>query len=101
MLIDGPNEVFLADRDYAIFHVPGLSFWRRKDLNADLRNTLVDGVSRQGRARAKRGASGDLWVGPVGCQGEAITRWDQGATGEPGALVRNRARGGLRGDRAR
>ena len=44
MLINGPNEVYMADRDHMIFHVPNLTFWKRKDLDAHLSNTLVDGV---------------------------------------------------------
>ena len=45
MLIDGANEVYMIDRDNAVFHVPNLEFPRRKDLNAHMQNTLVDGVS--------------------------------------------------------
>ncbi len=44
MLIDGTNEVYMADRDHVIYHVPHLTFWKRKDLSAHMRNTLVDGV---------------------------------------------------------
>ena len=44
MLIDGPNNVYMADRDHAIYHVPNLTYWKRKDLNAHLASTLVDGV---------------------------------------------------------
>lgn len=43
MLIDGPDRVYMIDRDNAVFHVPGLEFPRRKDLNSYLHNTLVDG----------------------------------------------------------
>ena len=44
MLIDGKDQVYMVDRDNAVFHVPGLEFPRRKDLEAHLENTLVDGV---------------------------------------------------------
>ena len=44
MLIDGLNNVYMADRDHAIYHVPNLTYWKRKDLNAHLASTLVDGV---------------------------------------------------------
>lgn len=43
MLIDGPNNVYMLDRDNTVFHIPGLQFPRRKDLDAHLVNTLVDG----------------------------------------------------------
>lgn len=43
MLIDGLREVYMIDRDNTIFHVPNLSFWRRKDMNSPLQQTLVDG----------------------------------------------------------
>jgi len=43
MLIDGCNEVYMIDRDNSVFHVPHLTFWKRKDLKAMLSNTLVDG----------------------------------------------------------
>ena len=35
----------MADRDHCVFEVPDLTFWKRKDLNAHLGSTLVDGVS--------------------------------------------------------
>ena len=35
----------MFDRDNAAFQVNGLTFWKRKNLNAPLSNTLVDGVS--------------------------------------------------------
>ena len=44
MLIDGVNEVYMVDRDNAVFHVPNLFFPKRKDLRAHLTKTLVDGV---------------------------------------------------------
>ena len=44
MLIDGANEVYMIDRDNAVFHVPGLHFPYRKDMNRTLKDTLVDGV---------------------------------------------------------
>lgn len=43
MLIDGPNHVYMIDRDNAVFHVPRLEFPRRKDPSGHLHNTLVDG----------------------------------------------------------
>ena len=43
MLIDGLREVYMIDRDNTVFHIPALSFWRRKDLTAPLQHTLVDG----------------------------------------------------------
>ncbi|XP_046548823.1 mRNA-capping enzyme-like [Haliotis rubra] len=43
MFIDGVDEVFMVDRDNAVFHVPHLQFPKRKDLNAHLRETLLDG----------------------------------------------------------
>ena len=46
MLIDGGDQVYMVDRDNAVFHVPGLEFPRRKDLSAHIENTLVDGVRR-------------------------------------------------------
>ena len=45
MLIDGVNEVYMLDRDNAVFHVEHLSFFKRKDLNSHLGDTLLDGVS--------------------------------------------------------
>lgn len=44
MLIDGPNQVFMIDRDNAVFHVRDLQFPRRKDLKSHIFDTLVDGV---------------------------------------------------------
>ncbi|XP_064652771.1 mRNA-capping enzyme-like [Lineus longissimus] len=43
MLIDGTRRIFMIDRDNAVFQVPSLTFPRRKDLNANIENTLVDG----------------------------------------------------------
>ena len=43
MLIDGPNDVYMLDRDNQVFQVPGLTFWKRKQLQHPLTNTLVDG----------------------------------------------------------
>lgn len=43
MLIDGPNEVYMIDRDNTVFFVPKLQFPRRKDLNAHIKSTLLDG----------------------------------------------------------
>jgi mRNA-capping enzyme len=44
MLIDGKDQVYMIDRDNAVFHVPRLEFPKRKDLNAHVTNTLADGV---------------------------------------------------------
>ena len=33
----------MLDRDNAVFHIPDLSFWKRKNLNQPLQQTLVDG----------------------------------------------------------
>ncbi|KAK2176308.1 hypothetical protein NP493_672g01027 [Ridgeia piscesae] len=43
MLVNGKNQVYVIDRDNSVFHVPNLTFPRRKDLNSDLTNTLIDG----------------------------------------------------------
>lgn len=43
MVIDGKDEVYMLDRDNSVFHVPNLSFFKRKDLNSHLANTLLDG----------------------------------------------------------
>ena len=43
MLIDGPNDIYMLDRDNQVFQVPGLTFWKRKQLQHPLTNTLVDG----------------------------------------------------------
>ncbi|KAL8575961.1 hypothetical protein ACOMHN_051979 [Nucella lapillus] len=43
MLIDGRDRVYMIDRDNSVFQVPGLEFPSRKDLNAHVANTLVDG----------------------------------------------------------
>lgn len=43
MLIDGKEKVFMLDRDNTVFHVPHLQFPRRKDLNAHITDTLLDG----------------------------------------------------------
>ncbi|ELU05833.1 hypothetical protein CAPTEDRAFT_167250 [Capitella teleta] len=43
MLIDGLNEVYMIDRDNAVYRVPNLTFPKRKDLSRPLTNTLVDG----------------------------------------------------------
>lgn len=42
-LVDGPNEVYMIDRDNTVFHIPGLNFRQRKDLKLHLRETLLDG----------------------------------------------------------
>ena len=43
MLIDGLGEVYMIDRDNTVFHVPALSFWKRKQLHQPIEKTLVDG----------------------------------------------------------
>lgn len=43
MLIDGKDEVYMIDRDNSIFHISNLEFPFRKDMNAHLTNTLLDG----------------------------------------------------------
>ncbi|XP_053382775.1 mRNA-capping enzyme-like [Mercenaria mercenaria] len=43
MLIDGKDHVYMLDRDNTVFHVPNLQFPRRKDLNAHIADTLLDG----------------------------------------------------------
>ncbi|XP_050415572.1 mRNA-capping enzyme [Patella vulgata] len=43
MLIDGNNEVYMIDRDNAVFHVSNVDFPKRKDLTAHLHSTLLDG----------------------------------------------------------
>ncbi|CAL1545933.1 unnamed protein product [Lymnaea stagnalis] len=43
MLVDGKDEIYMIDRDNCVFHVPHLNFYKRKDLNAALANTLLDG----------------------------------------------------------
>ena len=44
MLLDGRHEVYMLDRDNAVFHVPQVTFPKRKDLDACIESTLVDGV---------------------------------------------------------
>lgn len=44
-MIMGKNEVYMLDRDNTVFHIPDIEFPKRKDLNSNLINTLVDGVS--------------------------------------------------------
>jgi len=43
MLIDGPNSIFFADRDHAIFKVEGMTFLSRKNENEHVTGTLLDG----------------------------------------------------------
>ncbi|XP_059165251.1 mRNA-capping enzyme-like [Physella acuta] len=43
MLVDGKDEVYMIDRDNCVFHVPHLNFYKRKDLNSYLGDTLLDG----------------------------------------------------------
>ncbi|XP_053205509.1 mRNA-capping enzyme-like [Panonychus citri] len=43
MLIDGPDRIYFIDRDNSVFQAREVRFPRRKDLNAHLSNTLLDG----------------------------------------------------------
>ncbi|XP_013383469.1 mRNA-capping enzyme [Lingula anatina] len=43
MLIDGKNRIFMVDRDNCVFHVTNLCFPKRKNLEAHISKTLVDG----------------------------------------------------------
>lgn len=43
MVVDGKDSVFMLDRDNCVFHVPHLNFFKRKNLNDYLANTLLDG----------------------------------------------------------
>ncbi|GFN97823.1 mRNA-capping enzyme, partial [Plakobranchus ocellatus] len=43
MVIDGPDRVFMLDRDFRVFCIPGLNFFKRRSLNSCLTNTLLDG----------------------------------------------------------
>ena len=43
MLIEGLGEVYMVDRDNTVFHVPALTFWKRKQPNQPVEKTLVDG----------------------------------------------------------
>ena len=45
MMIYGPLEIYLFDRDFSVFVAPGLTFPRRKNLDEHITDTLVDGVS--------------------------------------------------------
>ena len=51
MLVDGNRQNFMLDRDNSVFQVPNLTFPRRKDPDASIENTLVDGVSPPPPAR--------------------------------------------------
>ncbi|GAB1610713.1 mRNA-capping enzyme [Argonauta hians] len=42
-LIDGPNRIYMIDRDNAVFHVPNLQFPSRKAPSEHLTETLLDG----------------------------------------------------------
>ena len=44
MLIEGPNRVYMVDRDNVIFCIQDLTFPRRKE-EGHLSETLLDGVS--------------------------------------------------------
>uniref|UniRef100_A0AAX7UTP8 mRNA-capping enzyme n=1 Tax=Astatotilapia calliptera TaxID=8154 RepID=A0AAX7UTP8_ASTCA len=43
MLINGKNEVYMIDRDNAVFHISNLEFPFRKEPRVHLSNTLLDG----------------------------------------------------------
>ncbi|XP_078584553.1 mRNA-capping enzyme-like [Branchiostoma floridae x Branchiostoma japonicum] len=43
LLIDGPQQVYLVDRDNTVFHAPQLTFPRRKEPDKQICNTLLDG----------------------------------------------------------
>nr|XP_015803017.2 mRNA-capping enzyme isoform X1 [Nothobranchius furzeri] len=43
MLINGKSEVYMIDRDNAVFHIANLEFPFRKDPRVHLSNTLLDG----------------------------------------------------------
>ncbi|XP_055871008.1 mRNA-capping enzyme-like [Biomphalaria glabrata] len=43
MLVDGKDETYMIDRDNCVFHVPHLTFYKRKDLSTPMANTLLDG----------------------------------------------------------
>lgn len=43
MLIERHGEVYMLDRDNQVFQVENLTFWKRKQLENPLNNTLVDG----------------------------------------------------------
>lgn len=44
MLILGPLETYLFDRDNSVFTAPGLTFPKRKNLDEHITDTLLDGV---------------------------------------------------------
>jgi len=44
MLVLGPDEVYMFDRDNNVFQVPNLRFFYRKGVNVHLTDTLMDGV---------------------------------------------------------
>jgi mRNA-capping enzyme len=46
MLIDGPGEIYFIDRDNCVFQAPGVTFPYRKNPEAHIFDTLVDGVSK-------------------------------------------------------
>ena len=43
MAILGPDQVFMIDRDNAVFKISNVKFPKRKDLNLHLQDILVDG----------------------------------------------------------
>lgn len=44
MYINGKDRVYMLDRDNSVFCVQNVSFPHRKNLDAHLENTLIDGV---------------------------------------------------------
>jgi len=44
MLIDGPDDVYMIDRDNAVYKVPSMKFPCRKEPSANITETLLDGV---------------------------------------------------------
>jgi mRNA-capping enzyme len=43
MLIDGVKDVYMVDRDNAVYVVPSMTFPKRKEPSANIRETLLDG----------------------------------------------------------
>ena len=45
MYIKGRHEIYLIDRDNAVFEAPQLTFPQRKSPHAHVEDTLLDGVN--------------------------------------------------------
>ncbi len=45
MYIKGRGEIYLVDRDNAVFEAPQLTFPQRKSSHAHVEDTLLDGVN--------------------------------------------------------